>query len=232
MNQKNLLELLGNTINLNNCIMYESVSLPSELVSYIGSETRDFAVKAKHATQPKASLAMLIFGFVWFGFSMLFFALFLGPLFQGKEVHFLTNDVPTVAGPGNLRPIMFPAIIIGVFVLIGILMIYAGFRMLFRKGGYFVGTPKRLITYEKGKFRSIDWEQFSGDIEVAGDEKNGNITLGMRTGRMVSSKNSSDRYVPDNLYISGITNVFEIEQLCRRRIKENDPTPPSAGFTQ
>jgi len=212
--------------------MYESVSLPPELVSYIGSETRDFAVKAKHATQPKASLAMLIFGFVWLGFSMLFFVLFLGPLFQGKEVHFLTNDVPTVAGPGNLKPILFPAAIIGVFVLIGLILVYAGFRMLLRKGGYFVGTPKRLISLERGKFRSIDWEQFSGDIEVAGNEKNGNITLGMRTGRMVSRKNGPDQYVPDNIYIAGIPDVFEIEQLCRRRIKENDPTPPSTGFTQ
>jgi hypothetical protein len=211
--------------------MYESVSLPPELVSYIGSDNRDFAVKAKHATQPKASIAMLIFGFVWLGFSMLFFVLFLGPLFQGKEVHFLANDVPTVAGPGNLKPILLPGGIIGLFLLIGLLLVYAGFRMLFRKGGYYVGTPKRLIIQEKGKFRSIDWEQFSGDIEVSGDEKNGNITLGMRTGRMVSSKNSSERYVPDNIYISGIPDVFEVEQICRKRIKENDPTPPSAGFT-
>lgn len=212
--------------------MYESVSLPPELVSYIGSETRDFAVKAKHATQPKASIAMLIFGFVWLAFSMLFFVLFLGPLFQGKEVHFLANDVPTVAGPGNLKPILLPGVIIGVFVLIGLLLVYAGFRMLFRKGGYFVGTSKRLISLERGKFRSIDWEQFSGDIEVSGNEKNGNITLGMRTGRMVSRKNGPDQYVPDNIYIAGIPDVFEVEQFCRKRIKENDPTPPSAGFTQ
>lgn len=196
--------------------MYESIPLPPELVSYIGSETRDFAVKAKHATQPKASLVMLIFGFVWLAFLDGILFLFLGPLFQGKEVHFLANDVPTVAGPGNLKPILLPGIVIGVFVLIGLILIYAGFRMLFRKGGYFVGTPKRLISLERGKFRSIDWEQFSGDIEVSGNEKNGNITLGMRTGSMVSRKNGPDQYVPDKIYISGIPDVFEVEQLCGR----------------
>jgi hypothetical protein len=47
-----------------------------------------------------------------------------------------------------------------------------------KKEAICVGTPKRLISMEKGKFRSIDWEQFSGDIEVTGNEKNGNITLG------------------------------------------------------
>lgn len=211
--------------------MYESVSLPSELVSYIGSESRDFAVKAKHANQPKSSIVMLIFAFVWLGFSLLFFVLFIGPLFQGNEVHFLANDVPTVAGPGNLKPIMVPAIVIGLFVMIGLLLVYAGFRMLFKKGGYFVGTPTRLISFVSGKFHSIDWEQFSGDIEVTGDDEKGNITLGMRTGKMVSRKNGPDQYVPDKIYISGIPSVFEVEQQCRKRIKENDPTPSSAGFT-
>jgi hypothetical protein len=211
--------------------MFENITLPPELLSYIGTESKDFAVKAKHANPPKVSLFLILFGVVWLGFTSIFFFAFLGPLFQGKEVEFLTNDVPTVAGPGNLRPILLPAAIIGIFILVGLLMLAGGLRLLFKRGGYFVGTQTRLISLQNGKFRSIDWEQFSGDIEVKGDERKGNITLGMRTGRMVSSKNGPDRYVPDTLYISGIPNVFEIEQMCRRRIKENDPTPPVKGFT-
>lgn len=212
--------------------MFENVVLPPELENYIGSESKDFVAKARHANPPKTSFFMIIFGAVWLGFTSIFFFAFLGPLFQGKEVEFLANDVPTVAGPGNLRPIIMPAVIIGIFTLVGIIMLYAGVRLLFKKGGYFVGTPSRLISMEKGKYRSVDWEQFSGDIEVRGNEEKGHITLGMRTGKMVSSKNGPDRYVPDSLYISGIPNVFEIEQICRKRIKENDPTPPATGFAR
>ena len=87
----------------------------------------------------------------------------------------------------------------------------------------------RLIHYHKGNIRSIDWEQFSGDIELSGNNQKGNISLQMRTGRMVSRKNGPDRYVPDVIYISKIPNVFEIEKICRKRIKENDPTPPTTG---
>jgi len=47
----------------------------------------------------------------------------------------------------------------------------------------------------------------------------------MRTGRMVSSKGSSDRFVPDVFYMTGIPDIHEIEQICRKRIRENDPTP-------
>jgi len=211
--------------------MLENITLPPELESFAGSETKDFAVKAKHANPPKASLALIIFGAVWLAFTSIFFFAFLGPLFQGKEVHFLTNDIPTVAGPGNLRPILLPALIIGLFILIGIGMLIGGIYLVFKKGGYFVGTPTRLISFQKGKYRSVDWEQFSGDIQVTGDDQKGHITLGMRTGKMVSSKNGPDRYVPDELYISGIPDVFEIEQICRKRIKENDPTPSATGNT-
>ena len=99
--------------------------------------------------------------------------------------------------------------------------------LLFKHGGYFVGTPTRLVHFQNGSIRSIDWEQFSGEIEVSGDSQKGDISLQMRTGKMVSQKNGPDRYVPDFVYISAIPNAFEIEQICRKRIKENDPTPPT-----
>jgi hypothetical protein len=212
--------------------MLENVSLPPEMNNFLGSESKDFAVKAKRANPPKTSIFLILFGTAWLAFTSIFVLAFLGPLFQGKEVEFLVNDVPTVAGPGNLGPIAVPALIIGIFVLVGLLMLGSGVYMLFKKGGYFVGTPTRLISYQKGKYRSIDWEQFSGDIEVSGNDQKGHITLGMRTGKMVSSKNGPDRYVPDTFYISGIPDAFEIEQICRKRIKENDPTPPATGFAK
>lgn len=211
--------------------MIENITLPPEMMTLIGSETKEFAVKARRANPPKTSIFLSIFGFFWLAFTSIFVVAFLGPLFQGKEVEFLVNDVPTTAGPGNLGPILVPALIIVLFVLIGLGLMSSGIYLLFKKGGYFVGTPTRLISFQKGKYRTIDWEQFSGDIEVTGNDQKGHITLGMRTGKMVSSKNGPDRYVPDTFYISGIHGAFEIEQICRRRIKENDPTPPVTGNT-
>jgi len=70
--------------------------------------------------------------------------------------------------------------------------------------------------------RSCDWEQFTGDIIVRGNNKKGNITLVMKTGQMVRSKNSS-RFVPDYIYILGIEGALDIEQICKKRIRENIP---------
>jgi len=200
-------------------------NIPSGLRTVLGNETRDFVVKASRAQPLKASLFVLFFGIAWLLFSSIFVVAFLGPLFVGKEVHFMADDVPTVAGPGNLGPIIVPGLIIGLFVLVGIGMISWGITLLTRRGGWFVGTPARLVSCQGKDIRSIDWEQFSGDIEISGDDQKGNLTLQLRSGRMVSQKSGSDRYVPDTVYLSGIPNPFQVERLCRRRIKENDPTP-------
>ena len=210
--------------------MLDKYDLPKNLQTVIADEKIDFSVKAKRAKPFKSSLGIILFGSVWTAFTSIFVYAFLGPLFVGKEVHFTSNDIPTVASPDNLEPIILPAIIIGVFVLVGIIMLGFGIYSIFKKGGYFIGTPLRMISYQNGNVRSIDWEQFSGDIEVNGDEVNGNLSLQMRTGKMVSSKNNRRRYVPETIYISGIRDVYQIEQICRKRIKENDPTPAVKKF--
>ena len=208
--------------------MLDKYDLPQNLLTVIGEEKIDFSVKAKRAKPVKNSMGVIFFGAIWTAFTSIFVYAFLGPLFVGEEVHFTSNDIPTVASPDNLEPIILPAIIIGVFVLIGLLMLGFGLYSLFRKGGYFVGTPLRLISYQNGNVRSIDWEQFSGDIVVKGNEINGDLSLQMRTGKMVSSKNNRNRYVPETIYLTGIPDVYQVEKICRARIKENDPTPALA----
>lgn len=207
--------------------MIENITLPQDLSVVIGSESKDFAVKAAHAQPLKKSFFSIFFGIIWLALISSFAFSFLEAIFQGKEVHFTSNGVPTVAGLENLGTLVVPTLIIGLFVLIGIGMLGSGLYSLFKKGGYFVGTPARLVIFQKGNVRSIDWEQFSGDIGVNGNSQKGNISLKMRTGKMVRRKKGPYRYVPDVIYISGIPNVFEIEQICRKRIKENDPTPPA-----
>jgi len=209
--------------------MIVNTRLPEDLSSNLGSESKDFAVKAGRDQPRKKSFSLILFGTVWTAFTSIFVIAFLGPLFLGKEVHFESNGVSTVASPDNLSPILVPALIIGFFVLVGIGMLSWGIYSMFKKGGYFVGTPMRLVHYKNGNIRSIDWEQFSGDIELSGNTQKGNISLRMRTGRMVSRKNGPDRYVPDVIYITEIPYVYEIEKICRKRIKENDPTPPTIG---
>jgi len=208
--------------------MIENVTIPPEMRTVIGPESRDFAVLASRAYPLKVSLTLIVFGIIWLLFTSTFFIAFLGPVIGGKEVELTVDGVPRVAGPDNLEPILVPAIIIGIFVLVGIGVLWMGIYLFTRKGGYFAGTPTRMVIYQNKSIRSIDWEQFSGDIEIKGNNQKGYLSLQLRTGSMVTSKSGSDRFVPDVVYISGIREVFEVEKICRKRIKENDPTPSLA----
>lgn len=203
------------------------LTTPPEIRDALAGEQSDFIVKASRAVPLKKSLSSLGFGLVWLVFISIFVAAFLGPILNGEEVHMQVNGVPTVAGPDNLGPLLVPALMIGLFVLIGLGLTGYGIYQLRAEGAWYIGTAKRLVVYKANQTRSIDWEQFSGDIEVSGTSENASITLLMRTGRMVSQRRGPSRYVPDTIYISGIQNAFQIEKLLRQRIKENDPTPPN-----
>ena len=98
--------------------MIENTILPPDLLTVIGSEKREFAVKAGRANPPKKSLFFVFFGLAWSAFTSIFVVAFLGPLFLGQEVEFEANGVPTVASPDNLEPILVPALFIGFFMLI------------------------------------------------------------------------------------------------------------------
>jgi hypothetical protein len=205
--------------------MIRNTKLPQSLSKVLDSESRDFIVRPKRAYPSGTSRFLVLFGLAWTAFSSIFVFAFFGSVLAGGETHFELNGVPTTASSDNLEPLLFPAIFIGIFVLIGIGVTGAGVAKMFKKGGIFVGTPTRLVHFQNEKIRSIDWEQFSGDIRLSGNNENGTIALGLRTGRMVSRKNRSSQYVPDVIYMTGIPNAFEVEKICRERIKENDPTP-------
>lgn len=209
--------------------MTENILLPPDLNVAIGSENKDFVVKAERAQPLRKSFYVIFFGLFWTGFTSIFVISFFGPLLLGKEINFKVNGSPTVASLNNLGPVIVPALLIILFVMVGVGVLSYGLYSVFKKGGYFVGTPNRLVYGRNGSVRSIDWEQFSGDIEVRGRPEKGDVYLQMRTGQMVSQKRGPDRYVPDVIYMCGINNAFEIEKICRKRIKENDPTPPNAG---
>ncbi|WP_281636778.1 hypothetical protein [Flavobacterium marginilacus] len=203
-------------------------SLPPDLKSVIGTEKIDFSILAKRKQPLKNSFGLIIFGTIWTAFISIFVFAFIVPLFKGEEVHFKVNDEPVTGSWENFDQMLVPTLLIGVFVLIGIGILSSGFYSFFQKGGNFVGTPNRLIHYRKGTITTYDWEQFSGNMEI--NSKKEDMSMELRTGKMVSEKNKPDKYVPDVIYISGVTDILEIERICRNRIKENDPTPAAVSF--
>jgi len=203
--------------------MIENIPLPDDLLFNIGSERVDFAIKPRHAQPVSKSVLRVVFGIIWLAFIIVPILLFFGPGFRGNDVQMVINGVTETFSRDNIKPFIFLFVFFAIFIIIGLSLVISGILLFFKSGDYFAATPSRLIQYRKGNIKSVDWEQFSGNINVRVRENYGNITMELRTGRMVSSK-SGNRYIPDIIYISGVRDIREIEQICRKRIKENDPT--------
>ncbi len=201
------------------------LELPADLKKQIENEKTDFSIKAQRKYPLSKSLGGLLIGILMCAFMSLFIYAFFGPLFKNEEAHFESNGVPVTASLDDFGELIVPAGIIGLLTLAGIFVIISSLFSLFQKGGYFVGTETRLIQFQKGKTISTDWEQFTGNVEIKAKNNFGNLEFELRTGKIESQKNKSDKFVPDIIYISGIENVYDIEKKCRIRIKENDPTP-------
>lgn len=200
--------------------MPANIALPQELSSSLGNEAQDFAVKAERALPVRKCVSLIVLGLLWTVFMSMFWVTLLGPVLMGQEATFKVNGVQTAVGPGNLAPLLFPGIVIGVLTLAGLVFLLWGVVSLFREGGYFVGTASRLVFFKNGNIRSMDWGNFSGDIDIHGNDQKGDISLRMSSGKMESSRYGRDRYVADMIYMAGIPNVFEIEKIIRKRISE------------
>lgn len=179
-------------------------NLPIDLERNIGSERKDFIVWSKRDNPIRKIRHQLIFGFIW-------------PM---NSVIMLL-----IIGASGGYHADFSTLLMSFFVLIGLLVVAGAVDMLLKEGSLYVGTPKRLIVYRKGTIRSIDWEQFTGDIEVSEKTDGGSMLFKLRTGKMQKHEDMPETFVPEEIYISGIRNLFEVEKICRERIRENDPTP-------
>lgn len=186
--------------------------LPQVLTSLVGSESSDFAVKAGLRRPIIRSIGHIGFGLVFTIATGIFVFIFLS---SAKDAESGIIDA------GSNTPVI---ILFSVFLIAGITILITGIIKAFRSGGYFVGTPKRLINYRNGKHYSIDWQKFAGDTQIKGTDRKGTITLVMRPENLGYGE-TEGAYVPGKIYITAIRDAFEIERMIRMRIKENDPTP-------
>lgn len=185
--------------------------MPPELFRMLGNEAVDFSLQSRRRLPVGKGLAFLLFGMFWTAFSIAISSAFVGD--------FMTSEP---AGPD-----LFPVLLLGLFVLTGLVCIIGAVYMMLSPGSFFVATPSRLMSYRNGAIKVYDWEQFSGNLEM--NTRRGDLILQLRTGKIMKRKSGHTEFMPDEVYISGVEQVEELERICRQRIKEHDPHPSGPG---
>jgi len=183
--------------------------IPEILQQTIDGEQTDFVVKPRRASTSKGLKNSIIFTVLWIG-------ILVGFVLIGGE------DIKQDFDITEPRILIIPV----VWVLIGVLpMFFSIYSYFFKKNNkYFAATPTRLIVKDTNKVRSIDWEQFTGEIKLGGSREDADLTLVLRTGyKKTEEKNGSKRtrFVHYEIEISGIEESEKVERICRARIAEN-----------
>jgi hypothetical protein len=201
--------------------MDNNIILPRDLQTIVDSEKVDFSLLSKRSEPLQRVALYILVGIFLTGIMAFILNKMLVPILDGGEHQIVINGEDKTVSLDNFQPLIFPVCIELLFFYTGIALFINGVKVIFQTGGFYVGTPDRLIRYYRGKVNSYDWEQFSGVITT----KSRQITLDLKTGRMETRKNNSTTvFVPDTIFMSGIKNVVEIEKICKMRIKENAPS--------
>lgn len=203
--------------------MIKEIRLPEEINISIGSEAIDFAVKSGPIQAYGKSFSNIIFGFIFLGFGYFVLTLLPDEFFSGEAARIIKEALSKTTTNEENQGLIFVFLLFFIMLFVGLYLMIPAFFRLFMSGGYFVSTPSRLLNYRKGHMRSYAWGEFNGNIEVHGTNKRGSITLEMKTGYMMSGSRGGKRYIANEVYISSVGGIYEIEQICRKRIKENDP---------
>lgn len=201
--------------------MENNVILPPDLKTIVDSEKVDFSIRSKRNDTLKNALFYIFAGILVTVIISFLLNHMIRPVLTGGEYHMKVNGVDTTSTSTDFMRMVVPVCLLLLFLYAGIKLFIMGLKIIFQTGGYYIGTPQRMIRYYKGKVNSYDWEQFSGVITTK--SKSGQITLDLKTGKMEAKKNKGNVFVPDTLFMSGLKNVSEIERICTMRIKENAP---------
>ncbi len=192
--------------------------LPIELHKSIGDEEIDFIVFAKRRLPRTFSYRIVLFGIIWLVFSS-FITLIVVSTLLIESTNVQPIDKLGSLTLSGLISLGTPGFIVMLFLLVGIAIVAGGVLLLFKKGGYFVGTENKIIRYLNGHTRYYNWDQFTGNVELNFKKKN--ISLEMRKGSIISIDDLKNVLIRNYLHLSGIENAKEIDNKCRKRINES-----------
>jgi hypothetical protein len=208
--------------------MTDPITMPEELLIAIGSETKEFIVKGTRLRPVKGSFTQLIIGIIWVGgFLWIGYAVF--DPFGGAQETVVTPSLTNESLIDNLiNQGIAGYLIYALFLIPGIWNLTKTVIPLLKKGGIFVGTPKNLLNYRNGKLITYEWNQFIQKTSATGNASKGNLTLTRTTGYQTKRNQAGmSYYIPYIVFMSGIPDVFEIEKICKQRIKESDTLFPT-----
>ena len=196
----------------------QSQNIPPEIYEAIQGEAPDFIVQSKIQFKARTPFILpFIFGLLWTTFVFYFISLSFKQIQEGAELTINNETIPLKLE--NWPQFIAPILIIIIFLAVGLGLIAIAIHFFRKKGSWYIGTPKRIIEYDKKIRKSVEWTKFTGKITYEDEPQKRSIFVKENMIFMIYLETKND--LPSIFYINGIPNLADIEQICRKRIEEN-----------
>ncbi len=207
--------------------MFLYADLPMSLQQKINGELVLFAVKTKTRVNP-VGLANIIFAAFWLGITLIMGAGFFIPLLRNGSVNIKINGQPQVATLENWQSLAFPAVMIGGFFLIGLVILWKGIGYFVQKESYFIGTPSRIVLEFDGKTSDFAWQDFS---KVIFNRNTKNIKLFFNPEKEGLRNKNKSQFSKQAalLLINHPPNAQKIYDVIKEQIEKNMPDKKSGN---
>ncbi len=202
--------------------------LPPKIKEIVGSEKIYFAVRSENKTLARLKILFMIFPFIWTIILLIVIITesFSSSVPDGTDA-IINNGIISYAKEyiaDNLFLIML-------FLTAGLFMEYKAIKLIFGTGELFVATDSRLIRYINNKIISYNWKEFKEDIKIKtywtkDGTQAGDISLKLKNYHpqdmpKIRINGMDDINTIKNIRIYGVQNPHNIENIIRKRIKEN-----------
>jgi hypothetical protein len=183
-------------------------NIPQELADFIGDEKIVFSVRSKR----KKPLTRQVRFFA----GSLFLLLISGAI-ATAFVFSASLALPEQSMGLHVLAFLFASIVVFFPLMVFVRAIFS----FFRSGGYFVGTPNRLIHYRHNrKIKSRGWGAFAPNVMLHNLNQHGvgNVILELKKRIKTKDKKGNNTFYKHRVYMCSVENVLHIKSTCEQRI--------------
>ncbi len=190
------------------------VKVSAELYNMLEGENIEFILHSKFTSAAINNIPFLVLGGAWTFYGLFFFLSFYYQSFKG----WIPDPAKLTHAPENIIIIVTLGALV-IFVLTGVFIILASIRHIAKSGCWYIGTDRKLIVATRRRVHFYDWDQFTPDIELIGNDKKGSLILNMKTGKTIIKKSGKRVIVPEKIEMSGIRKMLTVEAVIRKHLK-------------
>ncbi|MDO6810613.1 hypothetical protein Q4603_18465 [Zobellia galactanivorans] len=202
--------------------MIENRPIPSELQSQLDGESICFFIKADKEKTTRDLWRVIRGGLFWIVVVGGIFTSMVYELVLGQPTNLNIGHNNLTVSPDDLSPLYGFFTFGAIFMLPGLVFVLLGMYGFSKEGGYFLGTPRRLLRCNSWKeYSAHHWSDFLSETNIFYTNSKGNLILTLKE-KLTTKKGKKKGN--KSVKMAEIDYAREINKFCLEKISHANKT--------